>query len=91
MNQQQILSIKPTKGRVLIKLKSPESNFGNLVIPSNAIRKENAGTIVSSYAGCELPTNANVIFEADLDHTMEVEGADYLFVNEENIMCILED
>jgi co-chaperonin GroES (HSP10) len=85
-------TFRPTKGRVLLKLKKTEVLKSGIIIPGAEGKMQNQGTVVASHPDSEFKPGENLMIEQINEDMIFDEGSDtYVIANEEHVIARIEE
>jgi len=96
------MKVRPLYDRVLVqRLEEEEKTKGGIIIPDTAKEKPQQGRIIAVGSGrlnekgervpMEVKENDRVLFSKYAGNEININGAEYLIMREDDILAILED
>ena len=94
------MKVVPLNDKVLVKrLEAEEKTAGGIVLPDSAQEKPKQGTVLAvgegrrldngSRAAFQVKVNDKVLFTSYAGTEVNVDGQDYLLMNEEDVLAVL--
>ncbi len=94
------MKVVPLNDKVLVKrLEAEEKTAGGIVLPDSAKEKPKQGTVLAvgegrrldngSRAAFQVKVNDKVLFTSYAGTEVNVDGQDYLLMNEEDVLAVL--
>jgi len=95
------MKIKPLGDRVLVKrLEAEEKTAGGIVLPDSAKEKPKQGKIVEvgpgkvmedgKFSEMQVKKGDRILFSSFAGQEIKIDGEEYLIMDEENILAVLE-
>ncbi len=85
--------IKPLGDRLLVEIKkAEEKTIGGIIIPQNIQKDTKEGIVISigELEDVNLKKGDNIIFNKDVGTQIKIDNKDYLILEIENILAVIE-